>query len=154
MYFDVLRCTSLYFTSVQASPQPLPANKMQIGGIAAASELFLRNPQDLLLNSCKLGDVSIFTQNHFDHISINAFQHLSRLEPWKALHFKDMCLFFFGLDPQTLSDKVCWVWLGLRCCLHTGLGSAGWPIYGAFRDTQLSHTVGSNGLRTSVDAGY
>ena len=76
MCFVVLRCTSMYFTSVQASPQPLPANKMQIGGIAAASELFLRNPQDLLLNSCKLGDASIFTQNHFDHISINAFQHL------------------------------------------------------------------------------
>ena len=36
-------------------------------------------------------------------------------------------------------------------CLSTGLW---WPIYGVFRDTQLSHTIGSNGLRTSVDAVY
>ena len=81
----------MYFASVRASLQPLPANKMQIEGIAAASELFLRNPQDLLLNSCKLGDASIFPQIHFDQISINAFQHLSGLKPWKALHFKEMC---------------------------------------------------------------
>ena len=104
---DVLPSTSMYFASVRASLQPLPANKMQIEGIAAASELFLRNPQDLLLNSCKLGDASIFTQNHFDQISINAFQHLSRLEPWKALHFKDMCLIIFGFRSSDI------VWQGV-----------------------------------------
>ena len=40
-------------------------------------------------------------------VSINAFQHLSWLEPWKALHFKDMCLIIFGFRSSDI------VWQGV-----------------------------------------